>query len=157
MSTNPTTIDAPAGLPVIEITREFDAPPELVFRAWADPDLVVQWLGPRRVEMRIVDWDTRTGGGYSYIHRTPDGTEHAFRGVFHTVSEPALIVQTFEYAAVPDEVSLEWIRFDDADGRTRVRQRAVFPSIETRDQAIASGMESGIVESMERLDEVLSS
>jgi uncharacterized protein YndB with AHSA1/START domain len=155
MSTNPTNIDAPAGLPVIEITREFEAAPELVFRAWTDPDLVVQWLGPRRVEMSIVDWDARTGGCYSYVHRTPDGAEHNFRGVFHTVSEPALIVQTFEYAAVPNEVSLEWVRFDDADGRTRVRQRAVFPSIETRDQAMSSGMESGIVESMERLDEML--
>jgi uncharacterized protein YndB with AHSA1/START domain len=157
MTTKPTTIDAPAGLPVIEITREFDASPELVFRAWTDPDLVVQWLGPRRIEMRIVEWDARTGGCYSYVHRTTDGSEHGFRGVFHTVSEPALIVQTFEYAAVPDEVSLEWVHFDDADGRTRVRQRAVFPSLETRDQAIASGMESGIIESMERLEELLAS
>ncbi len=92
MTSNPTTIDAPPGLPVLEVTREFDASPDLVFRAWTDPELVARWLGPRRHEMIIDDWDARTGGRYSYIHRTTEGTEHRFRGVFHTVAAPELII-----------------------------------------------------------------
>jgi uncharacterized protein YndB with AHSA1/START domain len=156
MSSNPTQITAPAGTPFIDVTREFDAPPELVFRAATDPDLVVQWLGPRELRMRIIEFNARTGGAYRYAHATSDGVEYLFRGVFHTVTDNALIIQTFEFEQEPDSVALETMAFDGIGaGRTVLRQHSVFPTVAARDLAIASGMERGITDSMERLGELL--
>jgi uncharacterized protein YndB with AHSA1/START domain len=154
VSTNPTHITAPGGTPFIEVVREFDAPPGLVFRASTEPDLVARWLGPREMAMRVVEYDARPGGRYHYIHTAPSGAQHAFRGVFHTVTE-ALIIQTFEFEGAPGSVSLESTTLDDVGGRTRMRHNAVFPSVAARDQALAAGMEHGITESMDRLAEVL--
>ena len=88
------------------------------------------------------------------MHTDAGGEEYPFRGVFHTVAE-ALIIQTFEFEGVPGVVSLETMTLDDLGGRTRLRQNAVFPSVAARDQALASGMERGITESMDRLGELL--
>lgn len=151
-----TQITAPAGTPFIDVVREFDAPPELVFRAATDPDLVVQWLGPRELRMRIIEFDARTGGAYRYVHTDPGGDEYAFRGVFHTVNDNALIIQTFEFEEEPDSVALETMAFEDVGrGRTVLRQHSVFPTVAARDLAIASGMEGGITDSMDRLTELL--
>jgi len=154
MTPNPTHITAPAGTPFIEVVREFDAPRDLVFRASTDPDLVARWLGPRRLSMRIIEFDARTGGSYRYVHTDTDGEEYPFRGVFHTVSE-ALIIQTFEFEDIPGVVSLETRTLDDLGDRTRLHQDAVFPSVAARDQALESGMRHGITESMDRLGELL--
>ena len=154
MTPNPTRITAPAGTPFIEVVREFDAPRDLVFRASTDPDLVARWLGPRRLSMRIIEFDARTGGSYRYVHTDTDGEEYPFRGVFHTVSE-ALIIQTFEFEDIPGVVSLETRTLDDLGDRTRLHQNAVFPSVAARDQALESGMRHGITESMDRLGELL--
>ncbi|MER5348679.1 SRPBCC domain-containing protein, partial [Streptomyces mirabilis] len=97
-----TQIVADPTLPTILIIREFDASPGRVFRAYTDPDLVVQWLGPRRLTMRIDEYDTRTGGSYRYVHRGDDGTEYGFRGVFHEVRLNERIVQTFAFDGFPD-------------------------------------------------------
>ena len=154
MSPNPTYVTAPEGTPFIEVVREFDAPRDLVFRASTDPDLVVRWLGPRSLSMRIIEFDARAGGRYRYVHTDADGEEYPFRGVFHTVTE-ALIIQTFEFEDVPGVVSLETRTLDDLGGRTRLHQNAVFPSVAARDQALESGMRHGITESMDRLGELL--
>jgi uncharacterized protein YndB with AHSA1/START domain len=154
VSPNPTYITAPEGTPFIEVVREFDAPRGLVFRASTDPDLVVRWLGPRSLSMRIIEFDARAGGRYRYVHADADGEEYPFRGVFHTVTE-ALIIQTFEFEDVPGVVSLETRTLDDLGGRTRLHQNAVFPSVAARDQALESGMRQGITESMDRLGELL--
>ena len=151
---NETRIVADPALPTIEITREFDAPPERVFRAYTDPDLVVQWLGPRRLEMRIETYDARSGGSYRYLHRDTDGTEYGFHGVFHEV-RPDRIVQTWTFEGYPDGVSLETATFEDLGGRTRVRTLSLVESLEERDAIIASGMEGGVVEGYERLDDLL--
>jgi uncharacterized protein YndB with AHSA1/START domain len=156
MSTNPTHITAPEGTPFIEVAREFDAPRSLVFRASTDPGLVTQWLGPRDLEMRVVEFDARDGGRYRYVHTAADGAEYSFRGVFHTVTEP-LMIQTFEFEGAPGSVSLETRTLDDIGGRTRMRQNAVFPSVAARDGALAAGMEYGISDSMDRLGELLRS
>jgi uncharacterized protein YndB with AHSA1/START domain len=148
---NDTIITALPGTPFIEIEREFDAPRELVFRAWTDPDLVVQWLGPYDMAMEVVQYDAVDGGSYRYIHRNPERGEHAFRGVFHSVLDGESIIQTFEYEGAPGEVCLESHTFADLDGRTRASSRSIFPSVEARDAAMASGMTHGINESMERL------
>ncbi|RZS64456.1 uncharacterized protein YndB with AHSA1/START domain [Agromyces ramosus] len=156
-TTNPVTVNAPEGLPFIEIIREFDAPVEAVFRAHRDPELVTQWLGPRGYEMDIERWDFTTQGGYRYVHRNPEGEEYAFNGTFHTVRDNEFAVQTFEFEGVPDVVAIETITFEDlGDGRTRLRGWSTYPSVEARDGMVASGMEGGLREGYERLDAILS-
>ncbi|MBC9714834.1 SRPBCC family protein [Streptomyces sp. TRM66268-LWL] len=150
-----TRIVADPDLPTIVITREFDAPPERVFRAYTDPELVVQWLGPRRLTMRIDAYDARSGGSYRYVHRDEDGTEYGFHGVFHEVRPGERIVQTFTYEGSPDGVSLETTVFEDLGGRTRVTGKSLMDSVEARDSLLKSGMEYGIREGYERLDELL--
>lgn len=151
---NETTITAQPGTPFIEVVREFDAPRERVFRAWTDPDLVPQWLGPRGMTMKLFEFDASPGGSYRYIHADDRG-EYGFRGVFHNVVPDQLIIQTFEYDGAPNQVSLETTTFEDLGDRTRVRTRSVYTTVDNRDAMIASGMERGLRESMQRLEEVL--
>ena len=154
--TNAVTINAPEGLPFIEIVREFDAPVEAVFAAHRDPELVRQWLGPQGYEMDIERWDFTTQGGYRYVHRTPEGEAWAFNGTFHSVRENEFAVQTFEFEGMPDIVAIESIAFDDlGDGRTRLRIHSTYPAVEARDGMVASGMETGLREGYERLDALL--
>jgi uncharacterized protein YndB with AHSA1/START domain len=105
--------------------------------------------------MRIDEYDARTGGSYRYVHAEEDGTEYGFRGVFHEVRPAERIVQTFTYEGYPDGVSLETAVFEDLGGRTRVTTTSVVDSIEARDAIISSGMESGVREGYERLDDLL--
>ena len=154
-TTTGTQIELGTDLPTIRITREFDAPPSKVFRAHTDPDLVRQWLGPRGLEMTVDRWDCRTGGEYRYIH-SRDGEEFAFHGSFHEVRPDESIVQTFTYEGMPDSVALEKVVLEDlGDGRTRLVATSLGDSFEARDAMVASGMEQGIIEGYERLDEVL--
>ena len=154
--TNPVTINAPEGLPFIEIIREFDAPVEAVFRAHAEPELVTKWLGPNGYEMDLERWDFTTQGGYRYVHRGPDGEEYWFNGTFHTVRDNEFAVQTFEFEGFPDVVAIESMTFEDlGDGRTRLRGWSTYPSVEARDGMVESGMETGLREGYERLDGVL--
>ena len=154
-SRNETQIVADPTVPTIVLTREFDAPPERVFRAYTEPDLVVQWLGPRRLTMKIDTYDVRTHGSYRYTHVDTDGSEYGFHGVFHEVRPNERIVQTFTYDGEPDGVSLETALFEDLGGRTRVTTTSVVESFEIRDAVLASGMEHGVREGYERLDELL--
>ena len=150
-----TQIVADPDVPLVRIIREFDAPPDKVFRAHTDPDLVTQWLGPRSITMRIQHYDCRTGGSYRYLH-VSDGNEYAFRGCFHEVRPSQLIVQTFTFEGFPDSVALEKLVLEDlGGGRTRLTGTSLVDSFEGRDAFVASGMETGIVEGYERLDEVL--
>lgn len=154
--TNQLKVTAPDGLPFVEFEREVDAPVAAVFRAHQDPELVKQWLGPARYEMEIEMYDFRTGGRYRYVHRDDKGEEYRFNGVFHAVRENEVAIQTFEFEGYPDVVSLDHLVFEDlGDGRTRLRGHSVFPSIEARDGMVQSGMESGMAEGYERLDELL--
>ncbi|HVK26648.1 MAG TPA: SRPBCC family protein [Actinokineospora sp.] len=151
-----THIEADPNLPTVAITRDFDAPRDRVFRAWTDPNLVKQWLGPRSIEMRIEDWDARTGGRYKYT-AWRDGEEvAAFYGSFHEVRENERIVQTFTYVGAPDGVSLETVTFTDlGDGRTRATALSVVDNMEAREAMLASGMDTGVIEGFEQLDELL--
>lgn len=152
---NPLIIDAVAGTSYADITREFEAPVEALFRAHADPELFAQWIGPGEERTEVTHWDFRSGGGYRFVQRDANG-EYAFRGVFHTVRENELIIQTFEYEDWPDEVSVDTIRFEGlADGRSRLVDHSVFPSIEVLENMVAEGMERGIREGYEKLDVML--
>ena len=149
-----TEITADPTVPLVRITREFDAPPEKVFRAHVDPELIVQWLGPRGLEMRIDHYDCRTGGSYRYIHARGD-EEYAFRGCFHEVRPSELIVQTWTWEGLPDAVALERLVLTDLGGRTRLTTTSLVDSFEGRDGFLASGMEVGVREGYDRLDDVL--
>lgn len=154
--TNSLTITAPEGLPFVDFERQFDAPVEAVFRAHRQPELIKQWLGPNGYEMHIDHYDFVSHGGYRYVHRNPAGDEFAFNGVFHVVRQNEFAIQTFEFEGVPDVVSIESLTFEDlGDGRTRLRGHAVYPSLEARDGMVASGMERGMSEGYERLEELV--
>jgi uncharacterized protein YndB with AHSA1/START domain len=149
-------IIAHPGKQEIVLTREFDAPRELVFRAWLEPELLARWLGPDRLVMEIVEMDSRSGGSWRFIHREPDGSaEYGFHGIHHDVTPPARIIRTFEFEGCPGHVQLETLLLEDAGGRTRMTAQSVFQSVEDRDGMIASGMESGVREGFARLDELL--
>ena len=150
-----TQIDAPAGVPFIDIEREFDAPRDLVFRAYTDPELLVQWLGPRKYKMTIESWEPRDGGKWRFIHSDDEGNAYGFHGVFHGEQTPDGLLQTFEFEGAPGHVSLEKLVLEERDGKTTVRNHAVYQSIEARDAMINSGMESGMNDGFDRLDDLL--
>ena len=150
-----TQIISDPDVPLVRIVREFDAPPEKVFRAHTDPDLLVQWLGPRDLTMTIDHFDCRTGGSYRYVH-TQDAEEYGFRGCFHEVRPNELIVQTFTYEGMPDGVALEKLVLEDlGNGRTRLTATSLVDSFEGRDGFLASGMDVGVNEGYAKLDDLL--
>ena len=154
---NKTNITAEPGKQDLFITREFEAPCEAVYKAFTDPELFVQWLGPRGYRMRLEAFEPHSGGRYRYIHFDPEGNEYRFHGVFHEVS-PERIIQTFEYEDLPEpgHVSLETMDIQSLPGgRTRLVIHDVFLSVDDRDAMIQSGMETGVNEGYERLDELL--
>jgi uncharacterized protein YndB with AHSA1/START domain len=151
-----TELVAKPGVPQIVVKREFNAPPEVIYRAYVEPDLVKQWLGPRDYEMSIEEYDVRNGGKWRYIHRDGQGNEYGFHGVFHGSASVARgIVQTFEFEGAPGNVSLDTATFENRDGKTLLKMNSVFQSVEARDAMIASGMEDGLNQSLDRLDELI--
>jgi uncharacterized protein YndB with AHSA1/START domain len=154
---NKTTITAEPGKQELFITREFDAPRELVYRAHTDPDLYVRWLGPHGYEMTLETFEPVSGGRYRYIHKDQAGNEFAFHGVFHEIS-PERMIQTFEFEGLPESghVILDTMRLEELPGnRTKVTIQSVYQSVEDRDGMIQAGMERGMNEGYERLDEIL--
>jgi uncharacterized protein YndB with AHSA1/START domain len=150
-----TQIVADPDVPLVRIVREFDAPVAKVFRAHTEADLVARWLGPRDLTMTVDHFDCRTGGSYRYLH-SRDGEEYGFHGSFHEIRPDELIVQTFTFEGFPDGVALEKLVFEDlGDGRSRLTATSLVDSFEGRDAFVASGMETGIVQGYERLDELL--
>jgi uncharacterized protein YndB with AHSA1/START domain len=150
-----TRITAEPGVPLITIEREFDAPRDLVFRAYTDPELIVRWLGPRELTTRFEEYDVRDGGRWRYVSTDPDGNEYGFHGVFHGTPSPDATVQTFEFEGVPGHVALETLTMTEHDGRTLVRTVSSFQSVEDRDGMVESGMEHGVHDSDARLAELL--
>ncbi len=150
-----TQISADPDVPTVRIVREFDAPKEKVYRAHVDPELVAQWMGPRSTQMRIDQWDCRTGGSWRYV-TIHEGQEYGFYGSFHEVRPNELIVQTFTWEGMPDGVALEKLVLEDVGGgRTRLTATSLVDSFEGRDGFLASGMEVGVNEGYEKLDELL--
>jgi uncharacterized protein YndB with AHSA1/START domain len=151
-----TTLEAPEGQPTVVITREFDAPPDRVYRAHTDPELVKQWLGPRRLSMKIDHYDIVRGGSYRYTHVEEDGTEYGFWGVVHDARPNELIIQTFGFDGAPDTPSFDKMTLEELPGgRTLMRVVSVMHEVSDRDAFLSSGMEGGMNESYERLDDLL--
>jgi uncharacterized protein YndB with AHSA1/START domain len=152
---NKVTVTAEPGKQELFITREFDAPRELVFKAHTDPNLYVQWLGPHGYEMILETFEPVSGGKYRYIHKDKDGNAFGFHGTFHEMSVERM-VQTFEFEGYPGHVSLDSMSLEELPGnRTRVTIHSIFQSVEDRDGMIQSGMERGVSEGYERLDGIL--
>ena len=150
-----TNLIAEPGKQEITVTRVFDASPELLFKAFTDPDLYRQWLGPRNLTMTITQMDVKPGGLYRYIHRDTQGNEYGFHGVYHAVVASKRLVNTFEFEGMPGHVSLDTVTFEAQGGKTKLVMQSVFQSVEDRDGMLMSGMEDGMNDSLERLDEVL--
>ena len=150
-----TRITAEPGMPQIIISCEFDAPRDLVFRAHTDPELLVQWLGPRDLTLTVERYEPRDGGRWRYVHTDSAGISYGFHGVFHGDPSPDAIVQTFEFEGAPGHVKLDVTTLQQRGVSTLVRTVSVFPSVEDRDAMIASGMERGTHDSAERLAELL--
>lgn len=141
----------------ILLTRVFDAPRELVFEAHSKPEHVRRWWGPRRYELAVCEMDFRPGGTWRFVQRDTEGNEYGFHGEYREIVRPERLAYTFEYEGAPGQVSVETITFDEDEGRTLATNLVVFPTPEARDAMIASGMESGAAESMDRLEEYLRS
>lgn len=156
MARRETEIAADEKVPSITITREFDAPPERVFRAHVDPDLYAQWSGPRSMTTRITRWEARTGGAWAFANDRDGEEVAAFYGSFHEVRPDERIVRTFTYEGDPDRVALETLTFEAlAGGRTRLRALSVMQDFATRDGMLAGGMDVGVGEGFDELDELL--
>jgi uncharacterized protein YndB with AHSA1/START domain len=146
---------ADPGTHQIVITRSFDAPRELVFKAFTDPDAIRRWWGLRDTETIIDRLEARPGGSWRFVERDKDGNEDGFHGVFHDVTAPERIIWTFEWEGMPGHVLLESFSFEEQDGKTTMTDSSVFQSVEDRDGMLQAGMEAGATESYARLDEYL--
>lgn len=155
---NKTQLTVEPGKQEIIAIREFDAPRELVFKAFTDAKLVAKWLSPKRLTMKIDKFEAKGGGSYRYRHVDANGNEYAFRGVTHEVVAPERIIQTFEFEGLPEKghVALETLRLEALPGnRTRIINQTLFQSVADRDGMVASGMEGGMNEAYEQLDAML--
>lgn len=157
-SKNQTTITAEPGKQELVITREFDAPRELVFKVFTDPELLPQWWGPRYLSTIVDKMDVRPGGQWRFINRDAQGNEYAFHGVYHEVLAPERIIDTFEYEGLPEtgHVTLETMKLEELPGgRTRLTTQSVYQTVMDRDAVLQSGMESGVNDTYDRLSELL--
>ena len=139
----------------IAYTRKFDAPRELVFEAHSSCEHLSHWWGPRKYEIASCEMDFRPGGAWRVVHRGPDGDDQGFRGEYREIVRPERIVWTFEWEGMPGHVSVDTITFEEHDGVTTLSGFTVFDSKEDRDAMLESGMEDGMRETWDRLDEYL--
>jgi len=141
----------------IVMTRLFDAPRELVFKTYTDPNLIPRWWGPSVLSTTVEKSEVRPGGLWRIVQRDPEGNEFAFHGVYHEIVPPERVVRTFEYEGAAGHVLLETATFEEFEGKIRLTATSVFQSVEDRDAMVRSGMEQGASESMDRLAELLAS
>jgi uncharacterized protein YndB with AHSA1/START domain len=139
----------------VKSTRIFNAPRDLVFKAFTDPKHIPNWWGPRQYKTRVDQMEVKTGGQWRFVQEA-NGHEFGFHGVYHSINAPEQTVSTFEFEGMPGHVLLETAQFEALpDGTTRLTVTSVFQSVQDRDGMVASGMESGNTESYDRLEELL--
>ncbi len=150
-TTHQVSIEADRALPIIRMTRDFDATPAQLMRAHTEPELFARWVGPTAMVTTIQDWDATTGGRWRYVAER-DGLTFGFHGCFHEIGE-ARIVQTFTFDGSPEQVALETLTFEDlGDGRTRLHAQSLVDSFEVRDQWLAGDMQTGVDQGYAKLD-----
>jgi uncharacterized protein YndB with AHSA1/START domain len=140
----------------IIMSRVFNAPRELVFTTMTDPALIPQWWGPKYLTTVVDQMEVKAGGLWRYVQRDPQGNEFAFHGVYHSVTAPERVIDTFEFEGMPGHVILETMTLEaQTDGTTKVTVSSVFQSVADRDGMLSSGMQEGSDESYDRLEELL--
>jgi uncharacterized protein YndB with AHSA1/START domain len=139
----------------IVTTRVFDAPRELVFKAYTDPKAISQWWGPRDSTTTVDKMDVKPGGIWRFINKAQDGSEYPFNGVYREIAPPDRLSYTFEWEGLPGHIVLETVTFEEHNGKTTLTTTSLFDSVEDRDGMLSSGMEQGATESMDRLAEYL--
>ena len=148
------TLDMPSDREIV-LTRVFDAPRDLVFKACTDPKPNTEMVGAKILTTTIDEMDVRPGGVWRYIQRGPDGSEYAFNGVYREIVPPERLVYTFEFEGMPGHVLLQTVTLEEHDGKTKLTATALFETVEDRDGMLNSGMEAGAAESYDRLEELL--
>src|SRR6202043_3457908 len=138
----------------ILITRTFEAPRDLVYKAYTTPELIKRWWGGDRGVVTLAEVDLRAGGGWRYVLRANGGFEVAFHGEFRVIVPNARIVSTEIFEGMPEAEAVSTITFDEDNGRTMLTNLSEYPSKDIRDTVINSGMESGMQESMDHLEQV---
>jgi uncharacterized protein YndB with AHSA1/START domain len=140
----------------INMSRVFNAPRELIFTTMTDPALIPQWWGPKYLTTVVDQMQVKAGGLWRYIQRDPQGNEFAFHGVYHSITAPERLIDTFEFEGMPGHVILETMTLEaQADGTTKLTVSSVFQSVADRDGMLSSGMQGGADESYDRLEELL--
>jgi uncharacterized protein YndB with AHSA1/START domain len=139
------------------ITRDFDAPKHLVYRAWTTPDLVKRWWGADRGEVTSVEIDLRVGGAWRYVMIANGGFEVAFHGEYSEIVPNERVVSTEVYEGYPDAEAVSTLTLTEQDGRTTLTVLVQHRTIENRDGHLNSGMEDGMQESMDYLEKVAAS
>jgi len=155
-TTNSAKVTLPADTQIL-ITREFDAPRHLVWKAYTTPDLIARWWGGEHGKVTSVEVDLRVGGTWRYVLAANEGFEVAFHGEYREISEPERLVNTEIYEGAPEGVGVVTTTLTESDGRTTLTQLCEYGSREVRDAVIDSGMESGMQESMDALEQVAAS
>jgi uncharacterized protein YndB with AHSA1/START domain len=150
-----TEIEIPADEPVINVRRFFKAPPELVYKALTEPEYLRRWFGPRRLEITECEADLRVGGAWRVVHRDPEGTEFVFVGRFLELDPPRKWVGTFRWEGAPEHEAVQTVEVAPVEGGTLLTTCMRHDSLEARDMHVANGMEYGVKEAYERLDEVV--
>jgi uncharacterized protein YndB with AHSA1/START domain len=153
VSSGTATVTLPTDEQIL-ITREFDAPKHLVYKAWTTPSLVKRWWAGERGEMTIAEIDLRVGGMWRYVMEATGGYEVAFHGEYREIVPNERIVTTEVYEAMPEGEALNTVTFTEVDGRTTVALLAELPTKEVRDMVLESGMEVGMQEQMDLLEQI---
>jgi len=141
----------------ILITREFDAPKHLVYKAWTTPELVERWWHANRGEIKSIEIDLRVGGGWRYVMETPDGIEVGFHGEYRELVPDERIVSTEVYEGFPDGVAVDTLTLTEEDGQTTMTVLVQHMSKQHRDAHIESGMEDGMQDAFDLLEQVAAS
>jgi uncharacterized protein YndB with AHSA1/START domain len=158
-SSETATVTLPTDTQIL-ITREFDAPKHLVYRAWTTPELVKRWWHANRGEVTLAEIDLRVGGMWRYVSRSADGFEVGFHGQYREIVPNERLVTTEVYEGIPDadeHAALDTLTLTESDGRTTLTVLVEHPTKEGRDAHINSGMEAGMQDAMDLLEEVAGS
>jgi len=155
-ATNSSTfaLTLPTDLEIV-ITREFNAPPQLVFEAFTKAEHVTRWWGCRELQLHTCEMDLRPGGAYRYVLHGPDGQEWGFHGVYLEISPPSRLVYTFVFEPYAEHDSVVTMTLEDLGGRTRYTEVILHKTVEGRDGHVQSGMEQGAMLTLDRLAELL--
>ena len=151
-----TELIAKPGEPLFVVTRRFNAPARLVWEAWTKPEYMKRWYGNSCCELAVCEMDVRPGGAWRRVLRMEDGTSIGFHGVFREVEFPNRVVFTEVFEPVPDHPSVVTVTLSERDGKTFVRVEQLHDSVESRDAHLASGMEAGMRETLDRLEDFVS-